>query len=167
MNKQELIQQLINAYSEAYVKLGHSSLMGKVVALLLTSPEPLSLDQISEELQMSKGPISQISRKLKDHNLIEKVWIPGERKDYYRAVPDIFGQAFANYAASMKKNMELGEQFSQLASELDIQDEQAEHIINRMDEMKLFYEMMDEYNKNFLSAWKQDVKPKLKETPQV
>jgi len=167
MTKQELIQQLINAYSEAYVKLGHSSLMGKIVALLLTAPEPLSLDQISEELQMSKGPVSQISRKLKDHELIEKVWIPGERKDYYRAAPDIFGQAFENYAASMKKNMEMGEQFSQLASELSVQDEQAEHIKNRMDEMRKFYEMMQEFNKDFLSAWKQDVKPKLKETPQV
>lgn len=167
MTKPELIQQLINAYSEAYVKLGHSSLMGKIVALLLTAPEPLSLDQISEELQMSKGPISQVARKLKDHELIEKVWVPGERKDFYRAVPDIFGQAFANYAASMKKNMELGAQFSQLASELDVQDKQAEYIKNRMDEMKMFYEMMEEYNKNFLEAWRQDVKPQLKETPQI
>lgn len=166
MEKTALIQQLINAYSEAYVKLGHSSLMGKIVALLLTSPEPLSLDDISEQLQMSKGPVSQISRKLKDHNLIEKVWIPGERKDFYRAVPDIFGQAFANYAASMRRNMELGERFSMLAEELEVQDEQSEHLKNRMDEMKMFYEMMDEYNKSFLSAWKKDVKPELKETPQ-
>jgi DNA-binding transcriptional regulator GbsR (MarR family) len=166
MEKTALIQQLINAYSEAYVKLGHSSLMGKIVALLITSPEPLSLDDISEQLQMSKGPVSQISRKLKDHNLIEKVWIPGERKDFYKAAPDIFGQAFANYASSMRRNMELGERFSALAEELDVQDEQAIHLKNRMDEMKMFYEMMDEYNRSFLKAWKKDVKPELKETPQ-
>jgi DNA-binding transcriptional regulator GbsR (MarR family) len=166
MEKTALIQQLINAYSEAYVKLGHSSLMGKIVALLITSPEPLSLDDISEQLQMSKGPVSQISRKLKEHNLIEKVWIPGERKDFYKAAPDIFGQAFANYASSMRRNMELGERFSALAEELDVQDEQAIHLKNRMDEMKMFYEMMDEYNRSFLKAWKKDVKPELKETPQ-
>jgi len=115
---------------------------------------------------MSKGPVSQISRKLKEHNLIEKVWIPGERKDFYRASPDIFGQAFANYASSMRRNMELGERFSALAEELDVQDEQAIHLKNRMDEMKMFYEMMDEYNRSFLKAWKKDVKPELKETPQ-
>jgi len=166
MEKTALIQQLINAYSEAYVKLGHSSLMGKIVALLITSPEPLSLDDISEQLQMSKGPVSQISRKLKDHNLIEKVWIPGERKDFYKAAPDIFGQAFANYTSSMRRNMEIGERFSALAEELDVQDEQAIHLKNRMDEMKMFYEMMDEYNRSFLKAWKKDVKPELKETPQ-
>lgn len=167
MNKQDLIQQLINAYSEAYAKQGYSSLMGKIVALLIASPEPLSLDQISEKLQMSKGPISQISRKLKDHNLIEKVWIPGERKDFYRAAPDIFGQAFANYAASMKNNMEMGAQFSEVAENLEVKDAQAKHIKNRMDEMKQFYELMDEYNKNFLKAWKETIKPELKETPQL
>ncbi|MFW6347513.1 MAG: MarR family transcriptional regulator, partial [Cyclonatronaceae bacterium] len=65
MEKQELLHQLINAYAEAYQNLGHSSLMGKIVALLIASPEPLSLDDISEQLQMSKGPVSQIARKLK------------------------------------------------------------------------------------------------------
>ena len=37
MNKDDLIQQLINAYSEAYAKQGYSSLMGKIVALLIAS----------------------------------------------------------------------------------------------------------------------------------
>ncbi|MDZ7757405.1 hypothetical protein [Rhodohalobacter sp.] len=167
MNKQDLIQQLINAYSEAYAKQGHSSLMGKIVALLIASPEPLSLDQISERLQMSKGPISQISRKLKDHNLIEKVWIPGERKDFYRASPDIFGQAFANYAASMKKNMQMAAQFSELVEHLDMKDNQTDHIKSRMEEMKQFYELMNEYNRNFLDAWQETIKPQLKKTPQI
>lgn len=167
MNKQDLIQQLINAYSEAYAKQGHSSLMGRIVALLIASPEPLSLDQISEKLQMSKGPISQISRKLKDHNLIEKVWIPGERKDFYRASPDIFGQAFANYAASMKKNMQMAAQFSELVEYLDVKDNQTDHIKNRMEEMKQFYELMNKYNRNFLDAWQETIKPQLKETPQI
>ena len=167
MNKDELQRELIHAYSEAYVNLGYSSLMGKIVALLLISPEPLSLDEISEQLQMSKGPISQISRKLKDHQLIEKVWVPGERKDYYRATADIFGQAFSNYAQSMKRNMQLGEQFKQLASQLAVQDEQAIHMANRMDEMRLFYELMGKHNKTFLNAWKQNVKPKLANTPKT
>ena len=167
MNKDELIQQLINAYSEAYAKQGYSSLMGKIVALLIASPEPLSLDQISDKLQMSKGPISQISRKLKDHNLIEKVWIPGERKDFYRASPDIFGQAFENYAASMRKNMEMGAHFSKLIEDFELKDEQADHIKNRMDEMNQFYKLMDEYNRKFLKSWRETIKPELKKTPQL
>ena len=163
MEKSEIIQNLINAYAEAYQNLGYSSLMGKIVALLITSPEPLSLDEISGELQMSKGPVSQIARKLKEHRLIEKVWIPGERKDYYRAVPDIFGQAFANYASSMRRNMRLGEEFEQLSQNQPVQDEQTRHLATRMNEMKLFYEMMDESNRAFLQNWRENVKPGLEE----
>ena len=161
MKKNELIQNLINSYAEAYQNLGYSSLMGKIVGLLLSSPEPLSLDEITDQLQMSKGPVSQIARKLKDHNLIEKVWIPGERKDHYKATSDIFGQAFANYASSMKKNMELGNQFQKAAENMKSGDEQTKHIANRMYEMKIFYELMNVYNKKFLEAWQNEVKPTL------
>lgn len=155
MNKEELINDLIRTFSEAYKNLGYSSLMGKVVALLIASPEPLSLDDICDRLQMSKGPISQVSRKLKDHHLIKKVWIPGERKDFYRASDDIFGQAFANYASSMRRNREVGEKFGQLAKSLPDQDKQTEHLIKRMDEMERFYQMMDRANRDFLSEWEE------------
>ncbi|MCH8486759.1 MAG: winged helix-turn-helix transcriptional regulator [Candidatus Cyclonatronum sp.] len=161
MNKEQLIDQLVNAYAEAYQNLGYSSLMGKIVALLIATPGPLSLDEISDRLQMSKGPVSQIARKLKDHQLIEKVWVKGERKDYYQAVPDIFGQAFANYAASMRRNKQLGEKFQEFSENLPEQDEQTEHLASRMAEMKHFYELMAHHNKAFLQHWKETVKPEL------
>lgn len=141
------------AYSEAYQNLGYSSLMGKIVALLISSPDPLSLDEISERLQMSKGPISQISRKLKDHRLIEKVWIPGERKDYYRASADIFGQAFKNYRSSMRRNQAIADRFLSELTALDKQDEQTRHLFERMQEMRSFYELMDEHNQHFIKTW--------------
>lgn len=162
MKKEDLVHELIEAYSEAYVKLGYSSLMGKIVALLIASPNPLSLDDIAEQLQMSKGPISQISRKLKEHQVIEKVWVPGERKDYYRATLDIFGQAFENYASSMKKNAELGSRIGQLAEESDLEDEQVKHIKNRMTEMTVFYNKMEKFNSEFMKKWKTEIKPSLK-----
>lgn len=161
MHRQDLVEQLINVYSEAYQNLGYSSLMGKIVALLLTSPKPLSLDEISESLQMSKGPVSQISRKLKDHRLIEKVWIPGERKDYYRAVPDIFGQAFANYARSMHRNLNIAREFTEKLSELDNHDEQTRHFADRMREMGTFYEAMEAHNNRFLEEWRQTIRPEM------
>lgn len=159
MAKQEIIQQLINAYSEAYQNLGYSSLMGKIVALMLTTSEPMSLDEISENLQMSKGPISQISRKLKDHHLIEKVWVPGERKDFYQASDDIFGQAFANYARSMKRNKQIADQFIDMLENMEMHDEDTRHLTARMQEMSAFYEAMDQHNKKFLDEWQNKIRP--------
>ena len=151
MNKQ-IIQELVEMFAEAYHNLGYSSLMGKIVALLIASPEPLSLDDISDELQMSKGPVSQICRKLKEHQLIEKAWIPGERKDYYKATDDIFGQAFRNYSRNMQKNRLIAQKTIQQVGQNGNSTEM-DHLIRRMHEMETFYELMKTHHENFLSAW--------------
>ncbi len=152
-DQQYIIDELINTYAEAYHNLGHSSLMGKIVALLLTTEEPLSLDEISERLKMSKGPISQISRKLKEHQLIERVWIPGERKDYYKAKDDIFGQAFRNYSKNMRKNEYIADSF---ITKLNAKGPNGLiHLELRMKEMKLFYSLMSKHHKAFLEEWMQ------------
>ena len=161
MSKDQIIQQLINSYSDAYQNLGYSSLMGKIVALLLSEPEPLSLDEISESLTMSKGPDLQICRKLKDHRLIEKVWVPGERKDYYKAADDIFGQAFSNYANSMKRNLSIAEKCKAELDALSLNDEQTEHLSSRMHEMAEFYQAMAEHNKAFIEEWRSKIKPEM------
>ena len=161
MQKDQLILELVNTYSEAYKNLGYSSLMGKIIALLLVAPEPLSLDDISESLQMSKGPISQISRKLKDHHLIEKVWVPGERKDYYRVTDDIFGQAFSNYTSSMKRNLKMAEHFKETLSELEMHDDQTRQFSERMQEMEAFYDAMHQHNRDFLAKWRTEIRPNL------
>ena len=161
MNKDQLILELVNTYSEAYKNLGYSSLMGKIVALLLVAPKPLSLDEISDNLQMIKGPISQISRKLKDHHLIEKVWVPGERKDYYRVTDDIFGQAFSNYTTSMKRNLKIAEHFKTALNELDVHDEQTQQFSLKMQEMAKFYDAMYKHNREFMEKWRTDIKPNL------
>lgn len=155
MSKEEVIQALIASYAEAYQNLGFPSLMGKIVALLLATPEPMSLDEITAQLQMSKGPVSQIARKLKEHQLIEKVWIPGERKDYYRASDNIFGQAFSNYARSMKRNAFIAENHLKQLQTEDLNDPQMHHLQDRLQEMEEFYLMMDDHFQHFLGAWQE------------
>ena len=155
MSKEDVIQSLIASYAEAYQNLGYSSLMGKIVALLLAAPEPLSLDEITQQLQMSKGPVSQIARKLKEHQLIEKVWIPGERKDFYRASDNIFGQAFFNYSRSMKRNSTIAQQHLEKIDNATDRDDQLMHLKNRLSEMEAFYKLMDVHFQQFLREWKE------------
>lgn len=142
---------IITAYAEAYHKMGYSTLMGKIVALLLLSPEPMSLDDICANLGMSKGPVSQIMRRLRDHNLVEKLWVPGERKDYYSAAPDIFGQAFRNYRSSMRRNLQLAKGFLERAQGLN--GAGSAYTTDRMREMQAFYELMEQHNARFLEEW--------------
>lgn len=153
-NQRELTKNIIADFAEAYSSFGLNPLMGRIVALLIISKEPQSLDGIAESLEMSKGPISQICRRLKDRNLIEKVWVPGDRKDYYKATSDIFGQAYENQMEKMRKNIEIAQRYSEETQ--SIQNDEAKHAHARMKEMKRFYEMMDEHNRAFLDAWKQE-----------
>lgn len=153
-NKPELTQQIIADFAEGYSNFGLNPLMGRIVGLLIISEEPQSLDDIVEKLEMSKGPISQICRRLKERGLIDKVWIPGDRKDYYEAADDIFGKAYANQINKMQKNIEIAEKYLGRAQELDSED--AAFIRKRMKMMKAFYELMDEYNEKFMKAWKSE-----------
>jgi len=153
-NKPELTQQIIADFAEGYSNFGLNPLMGRIVGLLIISEEPQSLDDIVEKLEMSKGPISQICRRLKERGLIDKVWIPGDRKDYYEATDDIFGKAYANQINKMQKNIEIAEKYLGRAKELNSED--AAFIRKRMKMMKAFYELMDEYNEKFMKAWKSE-----------
>jgi DNA-binding transcriptional regulator GbsR (MarR family) len=151
MDKAELIDEVLNNFGEAYKSFGLNALMGKIVALLIISPEPLSLDDISEKLEMSKGPVSQIARRLAEHHLIERVWVKGDRKDYYRAAADIFGQAYRNNARKQRRNQQIADAF--IAHAAGIEGDDIRTMERRMREMKAFYELMDEYSRQFLDRW--------------
>jgi len=118
-NQRDLTKNIIADFAEAYSSFGLNPLMGRIVALLIISNEPQSLDDIAESLEMSKGPISQICRRLKDRNLIEKVWVPGDRKDYYKATADIFGKAYENQMEKMSKNIEIAQRYSEETQSID------------------------------------------------
>lgn len=149
----DLTQQIVADFAEGYSNFGLNPLMGRIVGLLIISKDPQSLDDIVEQLEMSKGPISQICRRLKERGLIEKVWIPGDRKDYYQAADDIFGKAYANQINKMQDNIEIAEKYLSMAQSMDSED--ADFIECQMEVMKSFYELMDEYNKKFVEAWEE------------
>jgi DNA-binding transcriptional regulator GbsR (MarR family) len=147
-------EEFVHDYGEAYRQFGLPRLMGHVVALLLTEPGPISLDEITEQLQVSKGPVSQVMRRLRDHGLVEKRWVPGSRRDHYRATPDIFGQAFANHAALLRANLELARKYADVARERAgaVDD----HFLARIAEMERFYELMSGHLDAFLEEWQHE-----------
>lgn len=63
---------------------GAPRIAGRVLGLLLLEPRECSLDDIAEQLQVSKGSVSTNARLLETFGAIEKVTRPGDRRDYYR-----------------------------------------------------------------------------------
>jgi len=76
-------------------EFGLGRLFGQVYFLLLFSKEPLSLDDISELLGVSKASASNTVRKLEHWKAVRRIWKKGDRKDYFLA-EDNFRQILDN-----------------------------------------------------------------------
>jgi len=67
---------------------GLGRIIGQLYALLFFSPEPMSLDDMADELKVSKGSVSTNIRELEKWVAVRQVWVKGSRKDYYEAEVD-------------------------------------------------------------------------------
>lgn len=131
--------------------------MGHIIALLLFSSEPLSLDEITKQLGRSKGPISQLVRRLRDKHLIRKVWMPGNnRKDFYEVEPEVFEHAFRNNLELIKNNTRIAKQLKEKVK--TAKNNSLLPVDKRMQEMESFYLLMEIHYDNFLKAWSRERK---------
>lgn len=152
MNSNDTIKhEIIKNFGVAYRAFGLSKLMGHIVALLIYSQEPISLEEISSSLHRSKGPVSQILRRLRDRGLIRRVWQPTSRKDFYEIQPEVFEIAYRNNQELVRSNTRLAKQLLKTVSK----DKNGNYsaLLLRLQEMERFYETMEKYNDNFLKEW--------------
>lgn len=155
MKQNEKIKhEIIKNFGVAYKAFGLSKLMGHIVALLIYSQEPVSLEEIARNLHRSKGPVSQILRRLRDKGLIRRVWQPTSRKDFYEIQPEIFEIAYRNNLELIRSNTRLAKQFKNLISKEKSSD--YETLKKRINEMERFYELMEGYHEDFLKAWSKE-----------
>jgi len=149
-------QEFIQDFGEAYYRNGLPTLMGRIVGLLLLVNRPISLDEITKQLNVSKGPVSQVMRRLRDHHLIQRIWIPGDRKDYYQAESDIFGNAFHNQVSLMKQNLALADKYKSKLKNSN--DSDLDSFSERIEEMEQFYQLMDIHFSRFQDEWNEQKK---------
>lgn len=71
---------------------GMSPIAGRLYALLLLSEEPRSLDDLAEQLGVSKASVSTDARRLLERGIAERVSRAGDRRDYYELAPDFFAR---------------------------------------------------------------------------
>lgn len=64
---------------------GFKRTMGRVWAVLYLSPVPLSAAELKEALQVSSGAVSMTLAELLRWGVVRKVWVPGDRRDFYEA----------------------------------------------------------------------------------
>ncbi|MBP1933061.1 DNA-binding transcriptional regulator GbsR (MarR family) [Ammoniphilus resinae] len=87
---------VIDAIAQNMHLYGITASAGRLYGLLFFSDKPLTLDEMKEALGMSKTSMSVAVRSLLDLNMVEKVWVKGERKDLY-AIKDDWYECFFDY----------------------------------------------------------------------
>ncbi len=81
---------------------GINRTMAQVHALLLISRDPLSANEIMDELQISRGNVSMALRDLMAWGIVSRVHLKGERREFYTTEKDVW-TLFRTIARERKK----------------------------------------------------------------
>jgi DNA-binding transcriptional regulator GbsR (MarR family) len=101
---------------------GMPRIAGRILGFLLIHEGAFSLDDLAEQLQVSKASVSTNARLLEQVGALERTSEPGDRRDYYQMGPNTWErmlrmaqrrweatrQVFTEAAASLPEELEVG-----------------------------------------------------------
>jgi DNA-binding transcriptional regulator GbsR (MarR family) len=129
---------------------GFSKVMGQLYGALLLSPDPLSLDDLTIELRISKASVSTNLRTLEHMGIVREVWVKDDRRKFYRAESD-FWRILTNVLSSRELRdvnqalRVLEQNTTDLHNALPSMTEQdrslAEFYIDRLDQLQDFFRL--------------------------
>ncbi|MEQ9186170.1 MAG: transcriptional regulator [Cryomorphaceae bacterium] len=124
MELKEAKAEFIQAWGTLGNSWGINRTMSQIHALLIVSNEPLSTEDIMEQLKVSRGNVNMNTRALMDWGLVKKQLIPGERKEYFTAGKDI--NEVARQIAKERKRREVEPILDVIKSLEDVKGKDAE-----------------------------------------
>jgi DNA-binding transcriptional regulator GbsR (MarR family) len=143
----------LRAYVEEYGRFVESlgrfpRMAGRILGLLLVSAEPyLSQADLSRDLQASAGAVSSTLRLLLETGLVERLSVPGERKDFYRLSEDSWTLDLESGVRTTQRLVELAEKGMELGADL------GEHAQRRLEAQYDVAVLSLQHRKRLLDAW--------------
>lgn len=89
MEFREAKDKFIQAWGALGSQWGINKTMAQIHALLMVSAEALSMEEIMEELHISRGNASMNLRALMDWGIVYKEYKQGERREFFTAEKDL------------------------------------------------------------------------------
>lgn len=130
---------------------GWAPIAGRLFGLLLLSPEPRCLDDIAEELGVSKASVSIDARNLLERGILERVCRAGDRRDFYTLADDFC-------AAIIQHRLRRWRGLQRLASEARQQAPQAPKVKQRVAQLDEFHQFMIERVSMAIADWERKAK---------
>ncbi|MFL5401916.1 MAG: GbsR/MarR family transcriptional regulator [Gemmatimonadales bacterium] len=126
---------------------GLPRIAGRIFGLLLVSEDARSLDDLAAELRVSKGSASTNARLLEQRGLLERICRPADRRDYYRARPDLFDHTMALRLARWER---LHQAIAGARASLPIRSSE---VRERLEEYEEAYAFMSQAIREALTHW--------------
>ena len=82
-------RRFVDALGHLYGHFGLSLTFGRAFALLLLLDQPISLDELAQQLEVSKSAVSVATRDLERAGVAHRVTQPGSRRVLYEASDDL------------------------------------------------------------------------------
>src|SRR6478609_2099519 len=145
MKFNEAKAQFISSWGAFGTHWGINRTMAQIHALLLVSAEPITQDDIMAQLNISRGNVNMNIRELIDWGLVDRILLPGERKEHFSAEKDIWKVAVQIVKERKKRELEpmakLLDQLSQV--EGDKKDKEVKTFTDTIHNIKRFTAQAD------------------------
>ena len=130
---------------------GLPRIAGRIFGLLLVTPGECSLDEMAEQLGVSKASVSNDTRRLADLGLLERTSRPGDRRDYYSIAPNVFERSLEARLARMERVHEAMREASELPSS------KQPGVRERLEELDAAWEFAVQETRGVLDRWREHV----------
>ncbi len=141
MEYQEAKDKFISTWGSLGTLWGINKAMAQIHALLWISPEPLSMEDIMEELHISRGNTSMNLRQLIDWGIVYKESKPGERKEFFVSEKDV--QELARQVAKERSRREIKPVIKVLREVSTIPNDGSKKTTELIQQTKALYELAD------------------------
>jgi len=141
MEYKEAKDKFISTWGSLGSLWGINKAMAQIQALLFISTKALSMEEIMEELQISRGNTSMNVRQLIDWGIATKELIPGERKEYFTTEKDV--QELARVVAKERSRREIKPVIKILEEVSTIKDDGSEKTKELIKQTKALHDLAE------------------------
>ena len=146
----ETCRRFVEETGDMMEEHGLSHMAGRVFgALQICVPPHMSMDELAEELQASKGSISMATRMLLRIGVLEKLSLAGHRRHYYRVRPGVWMSLFAQRTEHLHQHKELA------SLGLAVLEGEPIEAKERLLEMMVFFDFVEEEVPRLADRWKE------------
>ncbi|WP_034061997.1 GbsR/MarR family transcriptional regulator [Lacinutrix jangbogonensis] len=141
MEYQEAKDKFISTWGSLGTLWGINKAMAQIQALLFISTKPLTMEEIMEDLKISRGNTSMNLRQLMDWGIVTKTLVPGERKEFFTTEKDV--QELSRIIAKERSRREIKPVIKVLEEVSSIKNDNSEKTKELIKQTKALHELTE------------------------